>query len=84
MRGTLNIFVFGLYMDSPMGQITSNITYFSVVTPILILDLDWPGHLLRSLPCFLVCDLNCASRLPDVGLLPFQWLPDTPGACAPQ
>lgn len=84
MGGTLNIFVFGLHMDSPMGQTTSNITYFSVVTPVLILDLEWPGHLLRSPPCFLVCDLHCASRLPDVSLLPFQGLPDAPEACAPQ
>lgn len=84
MRETLNIFVFALHVDSPMGQITSSIPYFSAVTPILILDLKWPGHLLRSPPCFLVCDLHCASRLPDVGLLPFQWLPDAPGGlCIP-
>lgn len=82
MRGTLNIFVFGLHMDSPMGQIISCITYFSVVNPILILNLEGPGHLLRSPPCFLVCDLNYASRLPDVGLLPLKWLPDAPrGLC---
>lgn len=39
MRETLNIFVFALQVDSPMGQIMSSIPYFSAVTPILILDL---------------------------------------------